>query len=77
MIWLVIRLLIELEKFLKFTAISSETIKNEPDKEILKGRYISLEKERQVIIDELKLNSIIMEYQKVTKVSKNLQQNNS
>ena len=35
--------------------------------------YISL-KERQEIIDE---NSRIMEYQKITKVSKNSQQNNS
>ena len=34
-----------------------------------------LEKERQEIIDELKLNNIIMKYQKIIKVSKNSETN--
>ena len=33
--------------------------------------------ERQEITDELRLNSIIIEYQKFTELSKNLQQHNS
>ena len=50
----------------------SETVTNEHDKEIPKERYVSPQ-ERQKIIAELRLRlrlSIIMEYQKITKVSK-------
>ena len=49
-IWLVIKFLIELQKFQK----KSETVANEHDKEIPKERYISPE-ERQKMIDELRL----------------------
>ena len=51
---------------------NSETVTNEHDKEIPKERYVSPQ-ERQKIIAELRLRlrlSIIMEYQKITKVSK-------
>ena len=51
---------------------NSETVTNEHDKEIPKERYLSPQ-ERQEIIAELRLRlrlSIIMEYQKISKVSK-------
>ena len=54
----------------------SEKVTNQHDKEIPKGKDVSPE-ERQEIIDELRLKGIIMEYQKVLKVSKNSQQYDS
>ena len=58
-IWLVIKLLIELQKFQKkLTKNNSETVTNKHDKEIPKERYISQEEEEeegQESIDELRL----------------------
>ena len=54
-IWLVIKLLIELQKFQKkLTKNNSETVTNKHDKEIPKETHISPEG-RQEIIDELRL----------------------
>ena len=54
-IWLVIKLQIELWKSLKISPPNSlETVKNELDKEIPKKRYISPE-DRKKIIDDLSL----------------------
>ena len=49
MIWFVIKLLIELQKFQKF----SQRVTNEHDKEIPKERYISPEG-RQKIVDNVR-----------------------
>ena len=54
---------------------NSETLVNEYDKEIPKERYIS-SKEKQEIIDEPRLKQYNSRISKITKVSKNSQQNN-
>ena len=51
----------------------SETVTNEHDRERHKERHIYPE-ERQEIIDEVGLNSIIMKYQNILKVSENSHQ---
>ena len=53
-VWLVIKLLIELQRFQKIHSKIIQTVTNEHDKEIPKKRYVSPE-ERQGIIDELRL----------------------
>ena len=55
---------------------NSETVTNEHDKEIRKGRYISLE-ERQKTIDNLRLRWYIKMLYNITRVPKNSRQNNS
>ena len=67
----------------KITAVSgnsqqnnSETVTNEHDKEIRKGRYISLE-ERQKTIDNLRLRWYIKMLYNITRVPKNSRPNNS
>ena len=52
-IWLVIKLLIELRKSQIIPQNNSEKVRNEHDKEIPKERYISPE-EKQKIIDDLR-----------------------
>ena len=52
---------------------NSETVTNEHDRERHKERHIYPE-ERQEIIDEVGLNSIIMKYQNILKVSENSHQ---
>ena len=64
-IWLVTKLLIKNSKNQK---IYNKIIQKQLQMTMMK-KY--LEKERQEIIDELKLNNIIMKYQKIIKVSKN------
>ena len=55
---------------------NSETVTNEHDKEIPEERFISLEKKtRNYWWTVIKIE--IMEYQKITNVSKNSEQNNS
>ena len=55
MTWLVIKLLIKLQKISKTShQNNSKTVTNEHDKEVSKGRYTSPE-ERQKIIDDLRL----------------------
>ena len=68
-IWLVTKLLIKNSKNQK---IYNKIIQKQLQMTMMK-KY--LEKERQEIIDELKLNNIIMKYQKIIKVSKNSETN--
>ena len=59
MIWLAIKLLIELHISKNSRQNNSETVKNEHDREGPNERYISPE-ERQKIIDDLRLINIIV-----------------
>ena len=59
MIWLTIKLLIELHISKNSRQNNSETVKNEHDREVPNERYISPE-ERQKIIDDLRLINIIV-----------------
>ena len=68
-IWLVTKLLIKNSKNQK---IYNKIIQKQLQMTMMK-KY--LEKERQEIIDKLKLNNIIMKYQKIIKVSKNSETN--
>ena len=68
-IWLVTKLLIKNSKNQK---IYNKIIQKQLQMTMMK-EY--LEKERQEVIDELKLNNIIMKYQKIIKVSKNSETN--
>ena len=54
MIWLVIKLLIQLRKYENSVQTNSQKVTNEHDKEIRKERYISPE-EKQNVIDDLRL----------------------
>ena len=68
-IWLVTKLLIKNSKNQK---VYNKIIQKQLQMTTMK-KY--LEKERQEVIDELKLNNIIMKYQKIIKVSKNSETN--
>ena len=70
--WLLIKLLIQSQKFQKISQENnSETVTNEQDKEMY------LQKKDKKLLVNWDQNSIMMEYQNITKVSKGSQQNNS
>ena len=72
MTWLLIKLLIQSQKFQKISQENnSETVTNEQDKEMY------LQKKDKKLWVNWDQNSIMMEYQNITKVSKGSQQNNS
>ena len=72
MTWLLIKLLIQSQKFQKiWQENNSETVTNEQDKEMY------LQKKDKKLLVNWDQNSIMMEYQNITKVSKGSQQNNS